>query len=287
MTSSQAIPASAPPDDVGEVVVAEVDPADADQRAEDDRHGQRDASAPSAARDRPDDQRDREVEDDRVHRVAAREAVVGQDVRPGELRPGPLEEQLHQPVEQQGAAARDRQEQRGTEAALQPQDDDRDREEHGDHEDRSDGRGAVHHEVEPRARQVVEDRRGDRVEQEHLVVADALGDRAEHEEAGDEQAEAGNEEDRGPLGGRSDLRRERPLAGGIGRKTRLWAVRRRAGVLVTVLRHRGHGGAVGKPAGDAASARGRGRPVVSAAGSGSSWRSDRLVAHASPCVSRP
>ena len=54
---------------------------------------------------RPDDEGDAAVEDHRVQRVAARKAVVGEDLRPRELGPGPGEERLHRQLAGRGCRA--------------------------------------------------------------------------------------------------------------------------------------------------------------------------------------
>ena len=190
--------------------------------------------------------------------MAAREAVVGQDVRPRDLRPGSLEEELHRPVEQQRAAARDGQEQRRAGAALDDQDDDRRGEQDRDHVDRPEQREEVHQRVHRGAGQGVEERRRERVHEEHLAVADPVGDRPEEEQADAKDPEAGDEQDRrglprpgdvvGRHGGRSRVGRPSRLR--VGRHRRRRRAPARSGVTVgwariVAVRLRGVGRLVG------------------------------------------
>src|ERR1019366_1961746 len=72
-------------DDISEVVIAKIDPADSHAEGEQGGCAQRD-QAHAAPPDRPQDQRKCAVKDDRIHRMAARKAAVSQHLRPPPLR---------------------------------------------------------------------------------------------------------------------------------------------------------------------------------------------------------
>ena len=182
---------------VGEVVRAEVDAADADQHGEDGRSRRRDDPDPRTE-DHPEDERDREVEDEAVHGVAAGKAVVQRRLRPRQLGSGPLEDQLHGRVEQDAAEDRDRQEQRLSAAPDPEQDQLQHDEERRDHRRGPDGGDGPHDPVERRRRPAVEHRGHDRVERDRLLAMDLLGDPPERQQAREQGHEADADEDRRP-----------------------------------------------------------------------------------------
>ena len=220
------------PDDVREVVIAQVDPADPDEQCQGDPGRQR-GTTDAATMHRPEDDGERHVEHERVHRVAAREAVIGQDLRPRELGTWSLDEELHDLVQHEAAAAGDGEEERLAPPSNPRQPERGQDEQWGDDEVRAHECRRVHELIEHGRRQAVQQRRRERIEGKRLLFVDGIGQRAEDHEAGDQREESTHDRERRGAHGCADRSMERAAAGGAGRQASPWrpvAVRSHEGV---------------------------------------------------------
>ena len=171
------------------------------------------------ARDLPDQEGQGEVEDDRVHRVSAREAEVWQHVSPRQLRTRALEEGLHEGVEGDATGKGHRDEHGVASAAQHHETDHRDRPQDDETLVGSQGGHVVHERVQGRRRELVDQGRGDGVERVRFLGLHPVRDHAQDDQAAADGEEAEDDRQLGRARRRGDLR------GAVGRRLRqAWPV---------------------------------------------------------------